>query len=134
MPLSAFVVAGVIAAAIPADEPLEPELAFPLVAGKVAAGVELRFNVREGYYLYANRFRVEAPGFPEVRLRIPDGIDKDDAFVGRSRILKGDVTLLLTLPASISPGEYEIHVTAQGCAEQRVCYAPFTQSAMVRLP
>jgi thiol:disulfide interchange protein DsbD len=134
MALSAFVVAGVLAAAIPADEPLEPELAFPLTASAVAAGVELRFNVREGYYLYANRFRVEAPGLPEVRLRVPDGIDKDDGFVGKSRILKGEVVLILGLPASISPGEYEIHVTAQGCAEQRVCYAPFTQSAKVRLP
>jgi thiol:disulfide interchange protein DsbD len=134
MPLSAFLLSGVLAVPLPADEPLEPERAFPLTARRVAAGVELRFNVREGYYLYANRFGVKAPGLPDVGLRIPEGTEKDDAFVGKSRILRGDTVLLLPFSTRLSPGVYEIHVTAQGCAEQRVCYAPFTQSARVRIP
>ena len=134
MPLSALVVAGALAAPIVADEPLEPEVAFQLTARPVAAGVELRFNVREGYYLYANRFRVEAPGLPYAGLRIPEGIEKDDAFVGKSRILRGEAVLLMPFAAPTPPGEYDIRVTAQGCADQRVCYAPFSQTARVRIP
>ena len=136
IPLSVIAVSGVLGLAAIAhdEEPVEPEVAFPLTASALAGGVELRLGIREGYYLYANRFRVDAPGLPGAELRIPAGVEKDDAFVGKSRILKGDVALLLSVPSSITPGEYEIRVTAQGCAEQRVCYAPFTQSVRVRLP
>ena len=117
------------------DEPLEPEAAFPLSAPAAEPGhVELRFAIRDGYYLYSNRFRIEVEGLAAGPVRIPEGIEKDDAFVGKSRVLRGDVRLVLPLTQPPSKGEYPIRVTAQGCADQRVCYAPFTQVVRVRYP
>jgi thiol:disulfide interchange protein DsbD len=122
------------------DEPLEPERAFPVSAKVVtdrqarALGIDLRFAIGEGYYLYKERFRVEAPGLPVGPLVLPAGMEKEDPFVGRSRIFRKATTLRLPFRAKPSPGEYELRVTAQGCAEERVCYAPFTQVVRVSVP
>ena len=117
------------------DEPLEPEMAFPLSAAVAEPDhVELRFAIRDGYYLYSNRFRIEAEGLATGPARIPEGLEKHDAFVGKSRVLRGDVRLVLPLTEPPRKGEYPIRVTAQGCADERVCYAPFTQVVRVRYP
>jgi len=128
-----------VAAAL-TDEPLEPEKAFVLSATLVKAGgatpsaIDLRFRIEKGYYLYRDRFKVEAPGLDVAAPRIPKGIEKDDPFVGRSHILKGSATLRVPLRGAPRNGEYELRVTAQGCAEDRICYAPFTQSVRITLP
>ena len=51
----------VAGAANPPDEPLDPEKAFRLTAALApdGAGLNLRYNILDGYYLYRNRFRVE---------------------------------------------------------------------------
>ena len=117
-------------------EPLEPEKAFRLSARPAAdrEGIELNFSIEEGYYLYRDRFKVEAIGLPAGALVIPEGTEKDDPFVGRARILTRSAALRLPLIASVKAGTYRVRVTAQGCAEERVCYAPFTQTVTVRWP
>ena len=117
-------------------EPLEPERAFRLSARPAAdrESIELHFSIEDGYYLYRDRFKVEAAGLPAGALVVPDGIEKDDPFVGRARILTRSVALRLPLTASVKAGTYRVRVTAQGCAEERVCYAPFTQTVVVRWP
>jgi thiol:disulfide interchange protein DsbD len=136
----AAVVCGAVFAAGVDDEPLEPERAFPLEARLVSDGtgaprvIELRFTIRDGYYLYGDRFRVESPGLPVGRLAVPDGAVKDDPFVGKTRILRGAASLRLPLQSRPAPGDYVLVVTAQGCAENRICYAPFTQSAHLTFP
>jgi thiol:disulfide interchange protein DsbD len=123
------------AAAVRDEEPVEPEQAFPVAAASSTRNaVELRFAIRDGYYLYAERFRVAAEGLAPGAPRAPESIEKEDAFVGRTRILKGDARVVVPLLLPAPPGEYTLEVTAQGCAEQRVCYAPFTQSVRVHLP
>jgi thioredoxin:protein disulfide reductase len=141
--------AGLIAAALAAlplpglaaytDEPLEPEQAFRVRAalakdprGKPRA-IELRFAIPAGYYLYRDKFKVSASGLPVGALRVPRGVAKDDPFVGPARILKRGTTLSLPFTSPPAPGSYDVHVTAQGCAEDRVCYAPFTQTVQVRI-
>jgi thioredoxin:protein disulfide reductase len=122
------------------DEPLEPEKAFALSATVVRAGraapsaIDLRFRIEKGYYLYRDRFKVDAPGLEVAAPRVPKGVEKDDPFVGRSHILKGSATLRVPLRGAPRSGQYELRVTAQGCAEDRICYAPFTQSVRVTLP
>ena len=128
------------AAAAPEKEPLEPELAFPLTgrlvsdARGVPRRVELRFAIHDGYYLYADRFKVDAPGLAVGRLSVPAGTMKDDPFVGKSRIVRGRATLGVPLPERPAPGDYTLTVTAQGCAENRVCYAPFSQPVRIVVP
>jgi thiol:disulfide interchange protein DsbD len=127
-------------AAQPPGEPLEPELAFP-AAGRVvndARGeprrVEVRFTILEGYYLYADRFKVDAPGLATGKLVAPPGVVKDDPFVGKSRILRKSAVLGLPLVERPASGEYTLTVVAQGCAENRVCYAPFPQAVRIAIP
>ena len=139
--LLAVLFAGVIASTAAASshilaEPLEPEKAFRLSARPAAdrAGIELHFSIEDGYYLYRDRFKVEASGLPAGALEVPEGVAKDDPFVGRTRILTRSAALRLPLTASLKAGTYRVRVTSQGCAEERVCYAPFTQTVTVRWP
>lgn len=122
------------------DEPLEPERAFPVSAAVVTnrqaklLGVDLRFAIADGYYLYKDRFRVEAKGLPVGALVLPVGVEKEDPFVGRSRIFRKVTTLRLPFRTKPAAGDYALRVTAQGCAEERVCYAPFTQVVRISIP
>lgn len=122
------------------DEPLEPEKAFPLSARVVkdprakAVAIDLRLGVHPGYYLYRDRFKIQAPGLATGPIALPQGVAKEDPFVGRSRVFKSPVTLRLPLQVLPASGRYEVTVTAQGCAEDRVCYAPFAQTVLVSIP
>jgi thiol:disulfide interchange protein DsbD len=123
-----------LAAPVP-GEPLEPEKAFPVAAILASGGIDLVFRIPEGYYLYGDRFRVEPdPGLPVGPARLPQGVEIDDPFIGRTRILRGSAVLHLPFTGGARAGTYRIRVTAQGCAEEKVCYAPFTQDARVRIP
>ncbi len=62
------------------------------------------------------------------------GEAKDDPFIGRTEILRGSATLRLPFIGGARPGAYRVSVTAQGCAEDKVCYAPFAQVVRVSLP
>ena len=132
----AVVVLGLPArAAPPSDEPLEPEQAFPVDARVRAEGIDLAFRIADGYYLYGSRFRVEAErGLPVGPPQLPRGEPKDDPFIGRTEILRRAATIHLPFTGGARPGTYVLKVTAQGCAEDRVCYAPFTQVIRVTLP
>jgi len=108
--------------------------ASAVVAGPAVVAVDLRFAIRDGYYLYRERIRVEAPGLAAGTIVLPEGVTKDDPFVGRSRILRGSATVRLPLASPPAAGDYVLRVTAQGCAENRICYAPFTQLVPIALP
>lgn len=151
---TAFALARLFLATVPlaaqaayTDEPMDPEKAFPVTARLVAPaaasspggprhGIDLEFRVPEGYYLYNGRFKVEVrpAGLPLGPLAVPPGLAKDDPFIGPAEIHKKDVTLHLPFTAAAAPGTYTLQVTAQGCAEDRVCYAPFTQSLRLAIP
>lgn len=134
-PILAFVTALACASPIP-DEPLDPEKAFPVTATLTPLGIDLSFTILAGYYLYGDRFRVDvdAPGLPLGPARVPVGEVKDDPFVGRTRILRRHALVQLPLTAKAGPGTYVLRVTAQGCAEDKVCYMPFTQVVRVTVP
>jgi thiol:disulfide interchange protein DsbD len=119
-----------------AGEPLEPEKAFPVTATLAPGGIDLGFTIADGYYLYGDRFRVDVvpPGLPLGRIRIPRGEAKDDPFLGKTEILRHRALLHLPFTAKAPPGTYALRVTAQGCAEDRVCYSPFTQVVRVSVP
>ena len=123
------------ASAAPPDEPLDPEKAFPATAQVRAGGLEVRFRIRDGYYLYRDRFSVETvPGIELSPPELPAGIAKDDPFVGPATILLGSAEVRWPFARPAGSGTYRVKVTAQGCAAERVCYAPFTQTLRVRIP
>ncbi|MDH5580039.1 MAG: protein-disulfide reductase DsbD family protein, partial [Betaproteobacteria bacterium] len=135
----AFLSVAAGAARATTDEPLEPDRAFRpharLVFGEPSAatgserhGIDIDYAISPGYYLYRDRLRFEVwppsllIGSPEM----PPGAIIDDPYFGESAIFRERVTIHLPFAVSIAkPGRYRVRITAQGCAEGRICYAPF---------
>lgn len=136
---------GLGALAASPDEPLEADLAFKpaarLVAGPAAAGerhgIDVEYAIAPGYYLYRDRLRFEV--LPATLLlaaaEFPAGQVIDDPFIGKSVIYRERVVIHLPFTASlVKAGQYRIRITAQGCAENRLCYAPFVQELSLNIP
>ena len=116
-----------------ADELLEPEKAFRFSARAVEGGVEVRFQIADGYYLYRDKFRFAAEGNPAVRLgapQFPPGIPHKDEFFGESQIYRKQVAV--RIPAQ-GEGAFELKVVSQGCADVGVCYVPMDSQAALRV-
>jgi thiol:disulfide interchange protein DsbD len=127
------------------DEPLEADQAFRpsarLVAGadtpSARHGIDVEYRIAPGYYLYRDRLRFEV--LPATLLiavpEFPAGHDMDDPFLGKTVIFRENVTIHLPFTASlVKPGLYRVRITAQGCAENRLCYAPFVQEIPLDIP
>ena len=120
------------------EEPLAPEIAFP-VSAKVqnAETVSVRFDIVDGYYLYHEKISVSTDN-PDVvlgDLKIPKGKIKNDEFFGEMETHRGK--LAATLPISQRPAtatSFELVVKSQGCADIGLCYPPITQTLNVELP
>jgi thiol:disulfide interchange protein DsbD len=149
LPILAACVAGAaLAAPAATDEPLDPDKAFVPTARLVAEipaagsgrerhGIDVEYRIEPGYYLYRSRLKFElAPatvliGPPEM----PPGVEMDDPFLGKSAIFRDRVTIHLPFAVSVAkPGQYRVKITAQGCAEDRICYTPFPQEVVVNIP
>ena len=128
----------VAGAANPPDEPLDPEMAFRLTSALApdGAGLSLRYNILDGYYMYRNRFRVEVvtPGLVLKAPAPPAGETKDDPYFGKTEIHRRFVEVPVAFEGKPRPGRYTFAVTAQGCADSGFCYAPFTQKVVVVVP
>ncbi len=130
------------------DEPLEPDRAFRpharLVVGEPSAakgserhGIDIEYEIAPGYYLYRDRLRFEVwpPSLLIGSPEIAPGTLIDDPYFGKSAIFRERVTIHLPFAVSIAkPGKYRVKITAQGCADGRICYAPFPQEVVVNIP
>jgi thiol:disulfide interchange protein DsbD len=143
----AFLAGTLQAAPVQSDEPLQPDQAFRpgarLVAGEPSArgaerhGIDVEYRIAPGYYLYRDRLRFSLSpatlltGPPEF----PPGVEIDDQFLGKSVIYRDRVAIHIPFLVSMAkPGRYKVRITAQGCAENRLCYAPFPQEVVVNVP
>lgn len=143
-----FMANAVVAAPAGEAEPLEPDKAFRPTARLVAMssgassgaerhGIDIEYRITPGYYLYRSRIRFEVMpttlliGSPEF----PPGMEIEDQFVGKSAIYRDNVLIHLPFAVSVAKsGLYRVKITAQGCAEDRICYAPFQQEVIVNIP
>ncbi len=127
------------------DEPLEADQAFRPTARLVAGtdtsstrhGIDIEYRISAGYYLYRDRLRFEV--LPATLLiapaEFPKGLEVDDPFFGKSVIYREMTSIHLPFTASsVKPGQYKVRITAQGCAENRLCYAPFVQEVPLNIP
>ena len=110
---------------------LEPEKAFRFSARGVGDAVEVRFEIADGYYLYRERFRFEAPGATLGKPEFPQGIAHKDEFFGEMQIYRKDVRI--RIPGQSASGALDLKVTSQGCADVGVCYVPMESRASIRL-
>lgn len=122
-------------AARAADDFLEPDQAFQLSA-RVADGatLELQYRIAPGYYMYRERFAVEAapagvqlgtPGYPAGQVKF------DETFGKEVETYRDD--LRIPLPVQAAPAEFKLTVTSQGCADKGLCYPPRAQVLKVEV-
>lgn len=112
-----------------ADDFLEPDQAFKLSARVAdAATIELSYQIAPGYYMYRERFAIEAAP-AEVQLgeaAYPKGKVKfDETFQKEVETFRDG--LRIPLPVRAAPGEFKLTVTSQGCADKGLCYPPRPQ-------
>lgn len=118
-----------------ADDFLEPDQAFKLTARVAdAATLELLYEIAPGYYMYRERFAVEAapsgvelgaPGYPKGKVKFDETFGKE---VETYRDM-----LRIPLPVRAAPAEFKLTVTSQGCADKGLCYPPRPQVLKVQV-
>lgn len=116
-----------------ADDFLEPEKAFRLsVRAADERSIELRFQVADGYYLYREQFKFEAPRATLAPVALPDGKVKfDETFQKNVETYRGE--LRVRVPVQQAPAAFRMKVVSQGCADQGLCYPPMPVVLEARL-
>lgn len=111
-----------LASAFPlqAAEFLPPEQAFPFTVRQEGGEVRLRWDIREGYYLYRDKIKVEGDAAAGIEVApLPAGESHSDEFFGPSEVYRA------ALDISVRPaGARALEITWQGCADAGLCYPP----------
>jgi len=128
---------------LPEDDVLPVEQAFVFQAEALDGNtLGLRWDIAEGVYLYRDKIRIELES-ADVRLgdySLPQAEIKHDTITPEGEI--GDVAVYhnqvdLNLPllrSTAEPGEINLKVSFQGCAERGICYPPVRKSLVLNLP
>lgn len=123
-----------------AEEFLPPEEAFKVRMTVKDAGcteaclVDVEIDVEPKYYLYAERFKVEAlSGLKDLKiLQLPKGEKKFDENLGMEiEALRGQ--LQFQLQYTVEGGSPAGQLISQGCADAGLCYPPMSTSIPVKL-
>jgi thiol:disulfide interchange protein DsbD len=129
----ALALAAAPAGAASIDDLLPVDDAFALSTRATEAGIELRWKIADGYYLYRHRTAVQADaGFAAGALRLPKGKAYTDEFFGPVETYREE--LVAVLPGTPRAARTVLTVKFQGCADVGVCYPPQTRKVAVALP
>ncbi|MEW5756772.1 MAG: protein-disulfide reductase DsbD [Pseudomonadota bacterium] len=118
---------------------LEPDQVFQYSAEVVDAHtLRAHFEIKEGYYLYRDKFQFtikDAAGVTILTTDSPAGKFKHDEYFGEMEVYLHDMDFTLALERE-SLGETPLTLEAryQGCAEAGLCYPPITNVSSVILP
>src|SRR5690606_14701305 len=92
--------------------------------------LDLHYKIAPEYYMYRERFELEAPEGVIQRASYPPGLVKyDPTFEKDMEVYYGQVTVRVELPAQPEPapsGPLKFAITSQGCADAGLCYPPDT--------
>lgn len=110
--------------ALDANDLLPPEKAFVPELAVADDGVNVRFRIADGYYMY--QAKIVGKTDPADLLGQPSfskGEEKEDEFFGRQTVYHHEAQV--AFPYAKAVGEpYKLVLTYQGCAEAGVCYPP----------
>ncbi|NYT25264.1 protein-disulfide reductase DsbD [Alcaligenaceae bacterium] len=117
------------------DDFLDPEEAFRFSAAMPAPDtLDVHFAVAPEYYMYRERFELEAPDGVVADAAYPPGLVKyDPTFEKDMEVYYGQVTVRIHLspPGEGGPspggGPVTLALTSQGCADAGLCYPPDTR-------
>jgi thiol:disulfide interchange protein DsbD len=114
------------------DDLLPVDQAFALTTRPTDGGIELRWKIADGYYLYRHRTAVQADaGFSAGELELPRGKAYQDEFFGAVETYRDE--LVARLPGRPQASRTVLTVKYQGCADIGICYPPQTRSIAVTL-
>ncbi|MGQ0441894.1 MAG: protein-disulfide reductase DsbD [Methylophilaceae bacterium] len=108
------------------DDFLPPDEAFKLnVKATASNGLEAKFTIVLGHYLYKERLKFEIKNAEQGKINainLPAGEIKDDPNFGKSEVYHHDFLAKITTENTAK--EIVLDVTYQGCSEKGLCYAP----------
>ncbi|WP_428945000.1 protein-disulfide reductase DsbD [Pantoea sp. FN060301] len=100
--------------------------AFAFDFTQQADRLTLSWQVKPGYYLYRQQFKISAQGAQLADWQLPPGKAHEDEFYGKTEIFPESLTLPLTLRQANQGAT--VTVTWQGCAAAGFCYPPETRT------
>ena len=108
---------------VDASKLLPPEQAFVPQVQVSAEGINVQFQIADGYYLYQSK--IEAATNPEQLLAQPkfsQGEIKEDEFFGKQTVYYRAAQVVWAYRTSSD--RYKLTLSYQGCADVGVCYPP----------
>lgn len=112
------------------DEAFKPEL------NVYDKQLSIDWHIADGYYLYRPQIEVKiAPdqGLSAGHLTLPPGQEKQDQYLGLTRVFTQQVSAQLPLNGSPTQDQLAVTLRYQGCAEAGLCYPPRTRTFNVDL-
>jgi len=116
------------------DEPLPADEAFSFSAEVFDANTLLvSWDIHPEYYLYHNKFFIDAQGSDIGNVNFPEGKIKDDPLFGKVQIHKGRLELEVPL-RNIQTQNITFTAKYQGCWIGGICYPPQEKNINLVLP
>jgi thiol:disulfide interchange protein DsbD len=119
-----------------AFDPLPAEQAFALSVQLINNHqLQLNWQIAPGYHLYRDRFTFQLLNTNHLQLapiNLPAGIAKEDDILGKYEVYQNSVSIPLTL-INNQPGQFDLQVGYQGCADSGFCYPPVTKHIILTL-
>lgn len=109
--------------AVDASKLLPPEQAFVPQLEVSEKGVDVRFAVADGYYLYQSKIEADAGGGVLGQPKFSPGKEKEDEFFGKQQVYYHAAQIFW--PYQQKPVQnHTLKLRYQGCADVGVCYPP----------
>ncbi len=106
------------------DELLPPDQAFKVSAITDRDGINVRFDIADGYYLYQNKLKFESATHVLNKPVLPEGKLKQDEYFGEVIVYRNQFDALLKLAKASGDKTLILDTQYQGCADLGVCYPP----------
>lgn len=107
------------------EEFLRVDEAFQGSVSRLDDDLIIRFTITPKYYLYRDQFRLESDNASFSAPVFPEGILKNDEFLGEQIVYFNFVEFRAPITKANVP--FKVSVTFQGCAEAGLCYPPTTR-------
>ncbi|MRN39320.1 protein-disulfide reductase DsbD [Neisseria sp. N95_16] len=109
---------------VDASKLLPPEQAFRPQVNVTEQGINVQFQIAEGYYLYQSKIIADTDpaGVLGDTPQLSPGEEKEDEFFGKQIVYHHAAQV--NWPYKQAFGQYKLTLSYQGCAEVGVCYPP----------
>jgi len=91
----------------------------------------VKFNIKDGYYLYRHQFKFFVKNAKISPVELPQGLEHEDEFFGVQQIY--EKTLSFDVHVLQASTNANIQIRYQGCAKKGLCYPPTTKNITLPL-